>query len=169
MRPRGLAAALRRAGLTACVTMLAGLCGVAEAQDQRLNRELATDRFGADLRALALPSDAQCHEACASDPQCRAYTYALPNAPRGAGMCWLKNGPTAPSDAPGYVSGAKGAVGDMTVVVANLRGASPRFSLPPRSPRPLIFRPGRSGGAAPSCSAPPGIARRKTPTRPSAD
>lgn len=125
MRPRGLAAALRRAGLTACVTMLAGLCGVAEAQDQWLNRELATDRFGADFRALALPSDAQCHEACASDPQCRAYTYALPNAPRGAGMCWLKNGPTTPSDAPGYVSGAKGAVGDMTVVVANLRGASP--------------------------------------------
>lgn len=122
---REMAAALRRGGLMACVAVLGGLCGVSVAQDLRLNRELATDRFGGDFRALVLPSDAQCHDACADDPQCRAYTYALPSAPRGAGMCWLKNRPTEPSDAAGYVSGAKGAVGDLTVVVANLRGASP--------------------------------------------
>jgi hypothetical protein len=112
----------------------------ADAQDRRLNRELSTDRFGADYRALALPGDAACAATCEADPRCRAYTYALPGASRGAGTCWLKDGATQPSDAPGLVSGVRGGIGDVTVVVANLRGASPMETGPGLFPPVVTFQ-----------------------------
>jgi hypothetical protein len=53
------------------------------------------DRRGLDYQSSELPLSAdagECRKRCASDPQCRAWTYVKPGFQGSAPRCWLKYG-----------------------------------------------------------------------------
>lgn len=71
--------------------------------------EHGTDRPGADYRAFDPPKadPAQCRNACAKDPRCKAWTYMKPGV-RGSGPhCWLKSRVPALRPDPCCTSGVK--------------------------------------------------------------
>jgi len=68
-----------------------------------------TDRPGHNYRNFEL-SDASpelCRDACATDPNCRAYTYVKPGIQGGSPRCWLKDDVARTTNAPCCVSGIK--------------------------------------------------------------
>lgn len=58
-----------------------------------LSLEVDTNRGGADYRNfdLAEARPELCRDACANDPQCRAFTYVKPGFQGPRARCWLKN------------------------------------------------------------------------------
>lgn len=54
--------------------------------------EFDTDLPGEDYGNLrTLEGVKACQEACAKDPDCKAYTYMKPGVRERSGHCWLKN------------------------------------------------------------------------------
>jgi hypothetical protein len=74
-----------------------------------LTVEPNTNRSGGDYRSFDLPSPAPllCRDACAREPQCRAFTYVKPGVQSPNARCWLKNTVPAPRPEPCCVSGVK--------------------------------------------------------------
>src|SRR5262252_5980233 len=71
--------------------------------------ELNTDRTGMDYKDFDL-SEARpelCREACACDPNCRAYTYVKPGIQGPKARCWLKFDVPNPVQNQCCVSGVK--------------------------------------------------------------
>jgi hypothetical protein len=99
----------------AAVALLAG-CAVATAPPpappppvpaaEGLSWEPNTDRPGSDYKNFDIGLSQDCREACAHDPQCRAFTD------RG-GRCWLKTAVPKPVADGCCLSGAKGIGPDM--------------------------------------------------------
>lgn len=72
--------------------------------------EWDTDRRGGDYRDFDLPQadPVLCQNACAQDPQCKAWTYVRPDTMQGpVPRCWLKNTVPPPVDHDCCVSGVK--------------------------------------------------------------
>ncbi|NET45922.1 PAN domain-containing protein [Okeania sp. SIO2B3] len=71
-----------------------------------------TDRIGLDYRNFNTNSMESCLRACATENQCRAFTYvppfAQPGTPNAEGICWLKDRvPEASNNPGGMISGIK--------------------------------------------------------------
>jgi hypothetical protein len=87
-----------------------------------LSWEPGTDRPGSDYKNFDVPLPQDCREACARDPQCRAFTDR-------AGRCWLKQ--VVPN-----------AVAD-TCCLSGAKGIGPDMPPPPPPPTtPLSLEPG---------------------------
>ncbi|MFN2533443.1 MAG: PAN domain-containing protein [Pyrinomonadaceae bacterium] len=75
----------------------------------RMTAENNVDRHGQDYRNfdLSSPSPDSCRDACASDSDCKTYTYVKPGVQGPNARCWLKSGlpPGTPSSC--CVSGLK--------------------------------------------------------------
>lgn len=56
-------------------------------------------------RALANPRASACGTMCASESQCKAWTYVAPTAANPQAMCWLKSAASPASPMAGVVSG----------------------------------------------------------------
>jgi PAN domain len=71
-----------------------------------------TDRMGNDYRKFDSNNMESCLRACASESNCKAFTYvpayAQPEAANPVGICWLKNArPKATNNPSGMISGVK--------------------------------------------------------------
>lgn len=69
-----------------------------------------TNRPGGDYRSFE-PAEARpelCQEACARDPECKAYTYVKPGVQGPGAVCWLKSAVPVASPSDCCVSGVKG-------------------------------------------------------------
>ncbi len=67
-----------------------------------------TKRPGADYRSFSAESPEVCQEACAEDPDCKAYTYVKPDRIEGTpGRCYLKSAVPDPVGNDCCVSGVK--------------------------------------------------------------
>lgn len=96
-------------------SVTAGLCillwallgpGLAAAQMSGVALEADTDRPGSDYLDFDLPDDPQqCARACASDPQCRAFTFVRPGVQGDSARCWLKQAVPASRSSDCCVSG----------------------------------------------------------------
>jgi hypothetical protein len=82
-----------------------------EAEQRGMEIDFETDRLGMDYRTFTAAQPLHCTEECAQDPQCEAYSYALPGTLGPEGRCWLKHEQPSPNRRPGFVSGAKVMVG----------------------------------------------------------
>ena len=71
--------------------------------------EFKTDRPGSDYKNFDLPraSPELCRDACASDPNCRAFTYVRPRIQGPNARCWLKSGVPTAASSDCCVSGVK--------------------------------------------------------------
>lgn len=71
--------------------------------------EYDTDRPGMDYKNFDLPSSDPnlCVNACAGDPQCKAFTYVKPGIQGPNARCWLKNSVPASRQSPCCISGIK--------------------------------------------------------------
>lgn len=88
-----------------CVSGVRG-AGVLETRNSTI--ELATDRFGGDLRSIEVAADAKgetCKAACDADNKCRAWTYARPGYIGRGARCFLKSQVKPPRRKPGFISG----------------------------------------------------------------
>jgi len=72
--------------------------------------EYNIDRPGRDYRDfdLSRPDPSLCRDACAGDPQCKAYTYVKPGFQRSSSRCWLKSSVPDAIRSDCCVSGVKG-------------------------------------------------------------
>ncbi|MEW5743464.1 MAG: PAN domain-containing protein [Myxococcota bacterium] len=94
--------------------------------------ERSTDRWGADFSATTAVSGEQCASICLANSACAAFTWQ-DNAGSGQPtMCWLKGVGTVPTTNSAFVSGAKGNVPRLSVVVANMNGVDnlPLYGVP---------------------------------------
>jgi PAN domain len=71
-----------------------------------------SDRIGQDYKNFQTNSMESCMRVCATEGQCKAFTYVPPGAQPGTsnanGICWVKNGTPQPTRNPGgLISGAK--------------------------------------------------------------
>lgn len=64
-----------------------------------LTVEYDTDRRGGDYKDFDLPQPRyeSCRDACANDPNCRAYTYVKPGGQGPNARCWLKSSVPQPA------------------------------------------------------------------------
>jgi hypothetical protein len=69
--------------------------------------ESGTNRYGGDYASRDLASAQACQSACASEAQCRAWTWVRPGVQGPGAKCWLKNTVPASSRNDCCVSGVK--------------------------------------------------------------
>jgi hypothetical protein len=71
--------------------------------------EYGVDRPGLDYKNFNLPAADPnlCRDACAGDPQCRAFTFVRPGYQGPSARCWLKNQVPNPVDNSCCVSGVR--------------------------------------------------------------
>ncbi len=88
-----------------CVSGVRG-AGVVEPRNGAV--ETSIDRFGGDYKSFDLKSsegDDACKAACATDKQCRAWTYARPGYAGREAHCFLKKDIKPPRRKAGFTSG----------------------------------------------------------------
>ena len=97
--------------------------------DKPLALEYDVDRPGFDYRNFDLPQAGAeaCRDACASDPQCQAFTYVKPNVQGPNARCWLKQSVPQGGPSPCCVSGVKSGAPP----VSNPMGQPPAMNCPP--------------------------------------
>jgi hypothetical protein len=71
------------------------------------NLEVGTNRYGGDYASRDLATAQQCQAACASEAQCKAWTWVKPGIQGPGAKCWLKNQVPAVSKNDCCVSGVK--------------------------------------------------------------
>jgi len=112
-----------------------------------LTLEYDVDRPGSDYRDFDLPQAMAeaCRDACAGDPQCRAFTYVKPGVQGPNARCWLKE--SVPQGGPSSccVSGVKAAGPPMPPLLNQPQG----MDCPPGT----TFR----SGVCVSVGPPPGV------------
>jgi hypothetical protein len=74
--------------------------------------EFNSDRIGQDYKNFQTNSMESCLRVCATEGQCKSFTYVPPGAQPGTsnaqGICWVKNGtPQATNNPGGIISGVK--------------------------------------------------------------
>ncbi|MBL8323400.1 MAG: PAN domain-containing protein [Rubrivivax sp.] len=69
--------------------------------------ERSTNRPGGDYRGFVPATEAQCQSTCASEAQCRAWTWVAPGIQGPQARCWLKNVVPPPSRSDCCSSGVK--------------------------------------------------------------
>jgi PAN domain len=74
--------------------------------------EFNSDRIGQDYKNFQTNSMESCLRVCATEGQCKSFTFVPPGAQPGTsnaqGICWVKNGIPKASDNPGgIISGVK--------------------------------------------------------------
>jgi hypothetical protein len=75
---------------------------------EHVSIEWGVDRFGGDLgKGFEKPNAEECRQACANNPQCKAFTFAYPGVTGPKGMCFLKSSVPAPIAKNGFISGVK--------------------------------------------------------------
>ena len=88
-------------------TIIGALLLCIDAAQGQVNMEQDTDRRGLDYRNFTTAGQPEeCRQACAGEPNCKAYTW-LPLADN-RGLCWLKKGVPQPAAHVTWVSGVKG-------------------------------------------------------------
>lgn len=99
----------RAGGMLRYVYLYQGSGGVAGNSGGGLAVEYDVDRRGGDYRNFDLPQPRPelCHNACANDPNCRAYTYVKPGVQSAGARCWLKSSVPAGGRSGCCISGVK--------------------------------------------------------------
>lgn len=69
--------------------------------------EYGTTRSGGDYRGFTAHHPSDCSDACASDPQCVAFTFVNAGLPGPGAICWLKHTVPTPTASHCCVSGVK--------------------------------------------------------------
>ncbi len=88
------------------------LVGTTQSSTPEFKGEVDTDRKGQDYKVLELPQAIPkiCNDACAADPNCKAWTYLKPNIYGPNAYCYLKSGVPPPTPNTCCVSGARGSL-----------------------------------------------------------
>ena len=139
----------RRLSLLVAALVFSGFTGItAFAQ---VNLEPNTNRPGLDYKDFDLPDPARepCQEACAADPNCRAYTYVKPGVQGAKAHCWLKSGVPPPVKDSCCTSGVKTLPQQMSPrdLPSNQSNNTSNLPMPPvnvRVPPSLVMLPLRS-------------------------
>lgn len=99
--------------------------------------EDGVDRPGSNLRAFEVAGGPdECSQACAADPQCRAFTWVRPGVQGPQARCWLKSEVPAAVPNANCVSGLKaGQISAGTSNIAPIAPAGP--SAPQQGPAPV--------------------------------
>jgi PAN domain len=126
---------LREAFPSLTMKMVIAFCAImvlmATGSAQMSQPEWGFDRSGQDYHRFQTDDWQVCSSSCASQDQCRAYTYVLPAQPGDDGLCRLKTEPAQRSASYCCISGVR-------VVAARADMGAAADDLPARYPVELI-------------------------------